>query len=344
MADSRSRARVTLADVAAEAGVSPMTVSNVVNERPGVSEATRRRVLAVASEMGYVPNLSARGLARGRTNLVGVLTHDLTSQYALEIVRGIADELAAAELEALISATYQNSAREQERLAFLTQDLVDGLILIAPVLEPATLELIQNRSRPTVVIDPRRIDIDLPRITVDNYHGTRAATEHLIQLGHTRIAYIAGDPDFDSSSSRLRGYHDALRVAGMGVDDRLIVQGDFSRASGAHLAEALLAKEQPTAIVAAADVMALGAIDAARAAGVGVPADVSVVGFDDIPQAEESFPKLTTVRQPLHEMGQTGARMLLSLIEGKRPLLEHVEFATTLVVRATTAAPPLQAR
>jgi LacI family transcriptional regulator len=343
MVDARSRARVTLADVAAEAGVSPMTVSNVVNERPGVSEATRKRVLEVASAMGYVPNLSARGLARGRTNLVGVVTHDLTSQYALEIVRGIADELAAAELEALISATYQNSARERERVAFLTQDIVDGLILIAPVLEPETLEVLQSRNRPTVVIDPRRIDIDLPRVTADNYHGTRAATEHLIELGHRRIAYIAGDPDFDSSSNRLRGYYDALRLAGIEVDDRLIVQGDFSRASGAHLAEALLAKEQPTAIVAAADVMALGAIDAARAAGVGVPADVSVVGFDDIPQAEESFPKLTTVRQPLHEMGQTGARMLLSLIEGKRPLLENVEFATTLVVRATTAAPPPQA-
>jgi LacI family transcriptional regulator len=339
MVDARSRARVTLADVAAEAGVSPMTVSNVVNERPGVSEATRKRVLEVASAMGYVPNLSARGLARGRTNLVGVVTHDLTSQYALEIVRGIADELAAAELEALISATYQNSARERERVAFLTQDIVDGLILIAPVLEPETLEVLQSRDRPTVVIDPRRIDIDLPRVTADNYHGTRAATEHLIELGHRRIAYIAGDPDFDSSSNRLRGYYDALRLAGIEVDDRLIVQGDFSRASGAHLAEALLANDPPTALVAAADVMALGAIDAARAAGLRVPSDLSVVGFDDIPQAEESYPKLTTVRQPLHEMGQTGARMLLSLIDGKRPLLEHVEFPTSLVKRATTTAP-----
>jgi LacI family transcriptional regulator len=339
MVDARSRARVTLADVAAEAGVSPMTVSNVVNERPGVSEATRKRVLEVASAMGYVPNLSARGLARGRTNLVGVVTHDLTSQYALEIVRGIADELAVAELEALISATYQNSARERERVAFLTQDIVDGLIMIAPVLEPETLELLQSRNRPTVVVDPRRIDIDLPRVTADNYHGTRAATEHLIELGHTRIAYIAGDPDFDSSSNRLRGYNDALRIAGIDVDERLIVQGDFSRASGAHLAAGLLADDSPTAIIAAADVMALGAIDAARAAGLRVPTDVSVVGFDDIPQAEESFPKLTTVRQPLHEMGQTGARMLLSLIDGKRPLLEHVEFPTSLVKRATTTAP-----
>jgi LacI family transcriptional regulator len=339
MVDVRSRSRVTLADVAAEAGVSPMTVSNVVNERPGVSEATRKRVLEVASQMGYVPNLSARGLARGRTNLVGVLTHDLTSQYALEIVRGIADELAVAELEALISATYQNSARERERVAFLTQDIVDGLILIAPVLEPETFELLQSRKRPTVVIDPRRIDVDLPRVTADNYHGTRAATEHLLELGHTRIAYIAGDPDFDSSSNRLRGYHDALRIAGIDIDDRLIVQGDFSRASGTHLAATLLADDRPTAIIAAADVMALGAIDAARAAGLRVPTDVSVVGFDDIPQAEESFPKLTTVSQPLHEMGQTGARMLLSLIDGKRPLLEHVEFPTRLVRRATTAAP-----
>jgi LacI family transcriptional regulator len=316
-----------------------MTVSNVVNDRPGVAEATRTRVLAVASELGYVPNLAARGLAGGRTNLVGVLTHDLTSQYALEIVRGIADELATVDLEILISATYQNGARERERVEFLTRDLVDGVVMIAPVLETETLGLLATRGRPAVVIDPRRFNVDIPRVTVDNYGGSRAVVAYLISLGHQRIGYLAGDPDFDSSSERLRGYTDGLRLGGLAVDDGLIVRGDFSRASGARLATALLTSNPPSAIMAAADLMAFGAIDAARSLGIQVPGDLSIVGFDDLPQAEETFPQLTTARQPLYQMGRTGVQMLLSLVNGKRPLLEHVELPTALIQRASAASP-----
>jgi len=182
--------RVTIAQVAEEAGVSAMTVSNVLNGKPGASDNTRRRVLEVADRLGYQPNFSARNLKSGRSGLIGVLTLDLTTQYGLEIGRGIADELAAAEREMLINATYQDAAREMDRIEFLSRGLVDGVLMIAPVLEPETVELLRRKNVPCVVIDPRRQDVALPRVIVDNYKGMRRGTEHLLALGHSRIGYI----------------------------------------------------------------------------------------------------------------------------------------------------------
>lgn len=331
--------RVTIAQVAAEAGVSAMTVSNVLNGRPGASEDTRRLVNDIVGRLGYSPNIAARSLKGGMSALIGVVTLDLTAQYSLEIVRGIADELADSERELLISATYHDAARERERIEFLARGRVDGVLLVAPVLEDDTVELIRRRNLPCVVIDPRRLDVALPRITVDNYEGMRAGTQHLIALGHRRIAYIRGDDDLESSSLRFQGFADAMRLAGLDVDDRMIETCDFSYACGFRTAAALVGDYRPTAIVAGGDLIALGAVDAVRAHGLHVPGDVSILGFDDLPQASQSFPGLTTVRQPLHDMGQTGARALLSIIEGRSLLTENVRLATELVVRGTTAAP-----
>ena len=331
--------RVTIAQVAEEVGVSAMTVSNVLNGKPGASDETRRRVFEVAERLGYQPNISARNLKAGRSGLIGVLTLDLTTQYGLEIVRGIADELAAAEREMLINATYQDAAREMDRIEFLSRGMVDGVLMIAPVLESETVELLRRKNVPCVVIDPRRQDVALPRVIVDNYDGMRAGTEHLLRLGHTRIGYIRGDSDMDSSSIRFQGFSDALNLAGIGMDPRLVVDCDFTYAHGFRAASALIAEHRPTAIAAGADLIALGAVDAARALGLSVPTEFSVLGFDDLPQASQSFPGLTTVRQPLHDMGQTAARALLSLLDGQRLLLDRMQLPTELVLRGTTAAP-----
>jgi LacI family transcriptional regulator len=328
--------RVTIAQVAAAAGVSAMTVSNALNGRPGASETTRQRIVETAARLGYVPNLAARGLRGGRTGLIGVLALDLTSQYALEIVRGIADELAAVELELLISATYQDAGREKDRVAFMTSGHVDGVLLIAPALEPATVKTL--RAVPTVVIDPRRLDLPLPRVTVTNYQGTRDSTQHIIDLGHREIAYIGGDPDFESSAERYRGYRDAMRLAGLPVDRRLVREADYSYDGGRRAATSLLKRHQPTAIVAAADLLALAAIDTARSLEMSVPHDLSIVGFDDLPQAAQSFPGLTTVRQPLHDMGATAVRMLLTRLESGRALTDHMKLPTSLVVRNSAVA------
>lgn len=317
-----------------------MTVSNVLNGKPGASQRTREVVMEAVRELGYRPNVSARGLKRGRTGLVGVLALDLTNQYSLELIRGIADELAAAEHEVLISATYQDAARETDRVRFLTSGIVDGVLLIAPVVEPETLDVLQSSSLPVVVIDPRRLDLDLPRVSVDNHGGTFAGTRHLIELGHRHIAYLGGDPDFESAAERERGFRDAMAASGLPVDPDLVRSTDFSYAGGQRAACELLAAHEPTAIVAAADLIAFGALDVARARSLDVPGRLSIVGFDDLPQAAQSFPGLTTVRQPLHEMGTTAVRMLLSRLDGPAGA-DHVRLPTSLVLRGTTAGVPL---
>ncbi|WP_063794111.1 LacI family DNA-binding transcriptional regulator [Streptomyces graminilatus] len=331
--------RVTIAQVASEAGVSAMTVFYVMNGKPGVSEETRRRVTEVAGRLGYRPDVAARNLKAGRTGLIGLIALDLTSQYCLEILRGVAEELAAAEQELLVNATYHDAVREKDRIEFLAHGLVDGVLMIAPVLEDKTVELLREQILPCVIIDPRHQDVPLPRLTVDNYHGMREGTQHLIDLGHTRIAYLRGEEDLESTSQRFQGFEDAMKLAGLKVDAQMVVTCDFSYAAGFRATARLIDKHRPTAIVSGADLMALGAIDAARARGLDVPTDFSVVGFDDLPQAAQSFPGLTTVRQPLQDMGQKAARALLSLIEGRRLLMERMELETELVVRNSTAPP-----
>ncbi|WP_223692035.1 LacI family DNA-binding transcriptional regulator [Leifsonia poae] len=331
--------RPVLADVARLAGVSAMTVSNVMTGKPGVAAATRQKVTAAADELGYVPNVAARGLARGRTNLIGVLSHDLTVQYSWEIVRGITDELAEAGLEILISATYQDSSRELERVRFLSSGVVDGLLLIGPVLDAETSDAIAAAAVPAVIVDPRLLHSSLPNISADNHGGALAATRHLIAKGHRRIGIIEGDPEFDSSRERRRGYLDALDEAGIRSDDSLAIAGDFTQAGGFAAATELLDLAQPpTAIFATADVSAMGAIDAARSRGMDVPRNLSVVGFDDIPQASVAFPALTTVRQQLEKSGREAVRLLIRLIEGvpSQPALS-VELPTTLIERETVA-------
>jgi LacI family transcriptional regulator len=232
---------------------------------------------------------------------------------------------------------------EREHAQFLSSGIADGLLLIAPQLEAETVTLLQKLKVPSVVVDPRQLDVDLPRVTVDNYTGVRTATEHLISLGHSRIAFIRGEEDMDSSRVRFRGFTDAMHLAGLSVDDEMTPVCSFNYNAGLRTASVLLAEHDPTAIMAGADLIALGAIDAARARGLSVPEDLSVIGFDDIPRAAQSFPPLTTVRQPLHEMGLAAARVLLSLVNGHPLIVEDTRLPTTFVPRMTTTGPRSEA-
>ena len=333
--------RPVLADVAKVAGVSPMTVSNVLNDRPGASQETRRRVRLAAEKLGYTPNPAARSLAKRRTNLIGLITHDLTVQYATELTRGISDALAETGHELLISATYQDASREGSRIQQLAGGTVDALILIAPVLGNETVDALDNSPIPVVVLDPRRPGaIDHPYIHVDNYSGMRSGTEHLLRLGHRRIGFVGGDSSFDSSAERERGHRDAVSLSNADLDPRLVASADFSWFGGFEAAHRLLElDERPTAVVAACDMAALGAIAAAQSCGLSVPQDLSVVGFDDIPLATQAFPKLTTVSQPLFEMGKSAARTAASLVRGLELPTSEVRFATELVIRDSTAMP-----
>ena len=263
--------RVTIAQVAEEAGVSPMTVSNVMNSKPGASEETRRRVMEVAERLGYRPNVAARSLKAGRSGLVGLIALDLTSQYGLEILRGVADELASAEQELLVNATYHDAVREKDRVEFLGRGLVDGMLMIAPVLEDETIELLRRRKVPCVIIDPRRLDVPLPRLSADNYHGMRLGTQHLIDLGHTRIAYLRGLDELESTSIRFQAFQDAMRLAGLDVDRVGDQAGaDLDRQAGGDL---LLADPLARADLAAED-RAAQVVGDADAGGVGAPGGV----------------------------------------------------------------------
>ena len=331
--------RPVLADVARAAGVSAMTVSNVLNDRPGASEETRQRVRAAAQRLGYTPNWMAQSLAMGRTNLVGLVVHDLTVQYATEFVSGVADDLAESGCELLISATYQDASREAQRIARLAAGSVDALILVAPVFGDESVAALEAFTAPVVVLDPRRASTcEYPNVVVDNYGGGRSGTEHLLRLGHRRIGFICGDKSFESSAQRQDGHLDAVSLSDADTDPELVVDADFSWLGGFEAGHRLLGlDDRPTAVMTACDVAALGAIDAARSLGLSVPGDLSVVGFDDVPSASQAFPKLTTVRQPLREMGAASARMALGLARGHELPTRRVRFDTEMVVRDTTA-------
>jgi LacI family transcriptional regulator len=328
---SKSR-KATLRDVARLANVSTVTVSNVMNQRHNVSSETRERVMNAVAKTGYITNIVAKGLAGGRTNTLGVLIPDLATQYMGEIVWGVSQEARQAGMEMLISTAFDTD-RERNQLYFL-QGITDGLILILPHTQDEELELSKN-GKPIVMIDHRGSTIKLPAIDVDNYAGGRMATEHLLGLRHERIGFISGL--YEASLARLRGYKEALVNAGVPFDKTLVVAGTFLQPGGFAATNQLLnLAKPPTAIFAANDLTAFGALEAIKERGLRVPHDISVIGFDDIPMASQVYPPLTTVRQPLAEMGRAAVRMTIAKLRGVEPPSQRITLTTELVLRGTT--------
>lgn len=327
----------TLNDIARLCGVSAMTVSRVLNDRPGVGQNTRERVLEAIRSAGYVPNLGARGLARSRTQVLGMVVPDLSTQYIAEIVRGAGEAAARHEYD-LVLYTSTHGARAFERIDALTRGVTDGLLVVLPPASQEFPAFLQRTGQRCVVIDHRGEARDVPAVTADNYSGAREAVDHLVSLGHRRIGFITGRMDTHASLERLRGYREGLLVHGLGVDETLVCGGDFLQPGGFQAARALLELPvAPTAMFASNDVMAFGAMEAVKDGGLRVPADVSVIGFDDIPMASQVHPPLTTVRQPLYEMGAAAANLLITLLAGITPSVDRLELGTQVVVRRSTA-------
>jgi LacI family transcriptional regulator len=326
-----TRTHATLADIARIAGVSKMTVSKVLNNQPGVSRETYRHVLEIAQRLNYTPHAAARKLAGGKTNIIGVVVPALDSTFMSEVVRGAGEALEGAGKDLLLFTDHRNG--QEGRLYFLARGLVDGLLVALP----RSLEPYEHGPLPVVVVEPLSTASPLPTVSAENYLSSRKVVEHLLKLGHRRIGMIEGNPALRSSQLRLQGYQDALNAAGILPDPTLIRPGDFSQRRGfAAAGELLDLPEPPTAIFAANDVSAFGAYDAIKHRGLRIPEDLSVVGFDDIFQAAQVFPPLTTVRQPALEMGTAGTRLLLSMIQGLEPAVRQLELPTELVVRAST--------
>jgi LacI family transcriptional regulator len=328
--------RITIAEIAAEAGVSVPTVSRVLNGRTDVAPGTRERVESLLSTHGYVRRASRQ--RPGGAALIDLVFNDIDSPWAVELLRGVEEATHAAGAGMVVSAVHRRSASTRQWLQNLRARTSDGVIFVLCGPGPANIEL-QRLGIPVVIVDPAgNANADTPTVGATNYAGGRSATEHLLKLGHRRIGLIAGPKDLLCSRARLDGYRAALDEAGIGQE--LIVQGDFQHQSGfTGLTKLLDEAERPTAVFAASDTMALGAYEAARQRGLRIPDDLSIAGFDDLPESRWASPPLTTVRQPLVEMGALAARTVLRLSRGEPIEVPRVELVTELIVRDSTAPP-----
>ena len=329
-----------IADVAARAGVGIATVSRVLNGRANVAEATRERVLEAIRALDYRPSSVARNLSLKRTLVVGVVMPFLTEASQIERVRGIVTALASSPYDL---ALFDVESADRQRRAFrLLADAhrTDGLLVLSLIPPGEEVRRLRIEGIPCVLVDARHEE--LPSVVIDDVAGGRLATQYLIELGHRRVAFIGDKPSdpfrFLSSRDRTEGYKRALADASIHVRAEYVREGTQSRHVARSIAEELLRlPERPTAVFAASDVQALGVLEAARGLGVDVPAQLSVIGFDDIEIA--SYVGLTTVRQPLFESGRRGAELLLQALAGE-PAPVHVEtLPLDLVVRGTTRPP-----
>lgn len=336
----KSSPDVTIIDVAREANVSYSTVSRVVNNKSYVKPATRERVLQAMDRLGYQANLHARSLAGGRSHVIGLLVHGLVTQYTGEILRGIDDELALAEYELMLYTTHRSKTRERDYVNMMRRGLADGLLLMLPEESEVYLDSLRQTGFPHVLIDHDVADPLTPSVVCTNQQGATEAVSYLIELGHRRIGFITGTMATNAARDRLAGYTAVLATHNLPFDPALIFEGDFMQDSGYTGTRHLLAlPEPPTALFVSSDLMAFGALDAARELGLRVPRDLSIVGFDDIPMAASTRPSLTTVRQPLEEMGRVATRMLLAFIADRTQVPESQVLGTELIVRETTAPP-----
>lgn len=325
--------RVTITDVAEAAGVSTATVSKVINARYGVAAATATRVQEVIDQLGYESSIVARSMRSHRTNVIGILVAEF-EPFSAEILKGAAQALSSTGYELLAYTGARQSGGpgwERRYLSRLSGTLIDGALIVTPTVVDA------NVAIPVVAIDPHEGPLGPPTVDSDNLTGALLATRHLTELGHRRIGFIAGRDDLASSALREAGYRQGLEEASIPYDPALVRSGDYrldvSRASATEL---LSLPDRPTALFAANDISAIGAMGAAQDMGLDVPGDVSVVGFDDIPESMATTPQLTTIHQPIQQMGAAGIAMLIELLDEQPLATTHVQLPTSLVVRGTT--------
>jgi LacI family transcriptional regulator len=332
----KNKRTVTIQDVAKTAGVSVSTVSRVLNGRVDVALDTQDRIRSAIHDLGYTTNLAARSMRSFKKNMVGLIMPDIAYPFAIEVMKGVNRAIAESDFDLLVYTTgdVRKSGRalhEQKYVSLLNNSLTDGVIIVAPV----TAEFATDA--PIVSIDPHMSDPQYAAVHATNYEGALEATNYLIGLGHRRIGFISGRAELESSNRRLMGYRDALKKAGLPVDERLIASGDYTTETGVTGARALLSLgKPPTAIFASNDQMAMGVFQVAQEMGLRIPEDLSVVGFDNI--MESSYMGLTTVDQFISEMGFVATQMLIRLINGEPLESQTYRMQTRLVVRTSCRA------
>ncbi len=324
--------KLTIQDIARLAGVSKATVSRVLNHKPDVDPTTRERILRIMDEQGFVPSVTAAGLAGGRPRIIGVLVPSLTWPFIPEIVQGVAEYVERSSYELILyslsytSHLYANGGNGKtlvERSGAVDRivdaRLTAGLVAITPGPSAKHLTQLHGQGFPVVLIDDQGLPASAPWVGADNRSGAYQAVRHLINLGHRRIAHIKGPANYQCSLERYQGYCQALTEAGITPDPSLVIQGDFEVPSGYAAAHILFSmSERPTAIFAANDHMAWGVLEVAEDLNLRVPEDVALVGFDDMMTSAHKRAPLTTVSQPFHQMGQRAAELLLGLLDSPR--------------------------
>ena len=331
----KKRPGVTIMDVARASGVSYATVSRVLSGYEFVRESTRSRVMEAVEHLGYVANLQARSLAGCRSQIIGLLVPNLDNGYVGTIMRGIDQELERAHYDLMLYTSHRHPDTESIYVRAIANGLTQGLLLVAPLVPATYLDTLRERNFPYVLLDQADATENSSVVEATNWQGAYEATCYLIQLGHKRIAFITGALAVRSAVDRLRGYKAALADCGTLFRDELVIEGDYQQKTGYEITKSLLQgiNPPPTGIFASNDLSAFGAMDAARECGLRIPDDISIIGFDDIPQASLAHPKLTTVRQPLEQMGQVAIKMLLERIEDRSLPPQRVTLATQLVSR-----------
>ncbi len=327
-ARGRSGGRPTLEEVAARAGVGRGTVSRVINGSPRVSDATRAAVEAAVAELGYVPNTAARALAANRTDAIALVvpepeTRFFAEPYFSDMLKGVGSALSETEMQLLL--IFAGSDRERQRLAqYLAAHRVDGVLLVSVHADDPLPDLLAQLEIPAVISGRRSAEETLPSVDSDNFGGGRVAVEHLIDQGRRNVVHLAGRLDVYGAQRRVDGYREALRDAGRPVDESLIVAGDFTEEGGRRAMTELLARcPALDAVFAGSDVMAAGARQVLREAGRRIPDDVALVGYDDSAIARHMDPPLTSVRQPIEEMGRAMIDLLLDEIADRRPAVSR---------------------
>jgi LacI family transcriptional regulator len=335
--------RVTIGDVAERAGVSIATVSRVVNGRYGVAPATLDRVKVVIADLGYESSLVARSLRSQRTNVIGVLVTDI-EPFSAEVLKGAAKALRGGEYELVVYSGGHGGDHvgwERRYMSRLSGTLTDGTVLVTPTVTEVPT------NQPVVAVDPHSGASAFPTFASQNFEGGLSATRHLTDLGHRRIGFLGGRGDLESARLREQGYRAGLEEAGIVFDPELVLDGGFQESTAEAPARRLLSlARRPTAIFAANDLSAIQTMRTATELGLKVPDDLSVIGFDNVPESALTHPPLTTVAQPIQTLGYEAVRMLITLIEQPDRRLApptQVALPTELVVRSSTA-PPRQDR
>jgi LacI family transcriptional regulator len=328
----------TLAQVAVAAGVSAMTVSRALNRRPGVSSSLRESIVKLATEMGYESSRAARQ-ATGEGRVLGVLADHLDQPFISHLVTGVVGAASATGNEVLIYSLADRQRRPPAKVLKLLQQFTDGVIALPPPAAGFVAALSEGRY-PLVTIDNPAEPCTHPTVAADSYGGARAAMHHLAELGHRRVAFVTGAEQLASAHQRRRAYDDAVPVLGLAREPGLVIPGDYTLAGGRRAGERLLKlKHRPTAVFASNDLSAFGLMAVLQESGLKIPDDMSVVGFDDLPAACQIHPMLTTVRQPIEDLGRAAVHTLLALIAGLPAAATQVILPTELVVRQSTRAP-----